>query len=105
MSTSVAIVSRFMASWLHTTLSHLFFGFLVSFHPSLTVVVSGYTQNLQLLEELRFATAVSKLKFEHHLDSDIVDFEVLGSLVIMVCLIEMVVLAGTFGTNGLTLRC
>jgi len=56
-------------------------------------------QYLQLLEELSFATAMSKLKFKHHLDSDIVDFEVLASLVIVVCLIEMVVLAGTFGTN------
>ena len=87
----------FLAS--HNPLSPFFPSFLASCHSSLIVVVSGYMQYLQLLEELSFATAMSKLKFKHHLDSDIVDFEVLASLVIVVCLIEMVVLAGTFGTN------
>ena len=80
-------------------LSHFFPGFLALCHSSLIIVVSGYTQNLQLLEELHFATTARKLKFECHLDSDIIDFKVLASLVIVVCLIEMVVLAGTFGTN------
>ena len=63
------------------------------------VVVLGYRQNLQLLEELCFATTVSKLKFECQLDFDIIDFEVLASLLIVVCLNGMVVLVGTFGTN------
>lgn len=72
----------------------------------LYALLSGYTQNLQLLEDLRFATAATKikatpdgeyivasgiyppqvkvyevrelgLKFERHLDSEIVDFQVL----------------------------
>ena len=72
----------------------------------LILLLSGYTQNLQLLEDLRFATAATKikatpdgeyiiasgiyppqvkvykvkelgLKFEHHLDFEIVDFQVL----------------------------
>ena len=73
----------------------------------LILLLSGYTQNLQLLEDLRFATAATKikatpdgeyiiasgiyppqvkvyevrelgLKFERHLDSEIVDFQVLA---------------------------
>ena len=40
---------------------------------------------------------MSKLKFECQLDFDI--FEVLASLLIVVCLNGMVVLVGTFGTN------
>ena len=42
---------------------------------------------------------MSKLKFECQLDFDIIDFEVLASLLIVVCLNGMVVLVGTFGTN------